>query len=34
VDLEAVVQAAQSLESVHDFSVPLARRAHEVAAHV
>ena len=33
-DLEAVVQAAQSLESVDEFPVPLARRAHEVAAHV
>jgi hypothetical protein len=33
-DLEAVVQSAKSLESVVDFSVPLARRAHEVAAHV
>ena len=33
-DLEAVVQAAQSLESVDEFSVPLARRADEVAAHV
>jgi len=33
-DLEAVVQAAQSLESADEFSVPLARRAHEVAAHV
>ena len=33
-DLEAVVQAAQALESVDEFSAPLARRAHEVAAHV
>ena len=33
-DLEAVVQAAQSLEAVDEVSAPLARRAHEVAAHV
>ena len=33
-DLEAVVQAAQALESVEEFSLPLVRRAHEVAAHV
>ena len=33
-DLEAVVQAAQSLEAVDEFSAPLPRRAHEVAAHV
>ena len=33
-DLEAVVQAAQALESVDEFSAPLVRRAHEVAAHV
>jgi hypothetical protein len=33
-DLKAVVQAAQALESVDEFSLPLARRAHEVAAHV
>lgn len=33
-DLKAVVQAAQALESVDEFSLPLAPRAHEVAAHV
>jgi len=33
-DLEAVVQAAQALESVDEFSAQLVRRAHEVAAHV
>jgi hypothetical protein len=33
-DLEAVVQAAQALESVDEFSAPLVRQAHEVAAHV
>ena len=33
-DLEAVAQAAQALESVDEFSAPLVRRAHEVAAHV
>ena len=33
-DLEAVVQAAQALESADEFSAPLVRRAHEVAAHV
>jgi hypothetical protein len=33
-DLEAVVHAAQALESVDEFSAPLVRRAHEVAAHV
>jgi hypothetical protein len=33
-DLEAVLQAAQALESVDEFSAPLVRRAHEVAAHV
>jgi hypothetical protein len=33
-ELEAVVQAAQALQPAHEFPVPLARRAHEVAAHV
>jgi hypothetical protein len=33
-DLDCVVQAAQWLESVDEFSVSLARRAREVAAHV
>ena len=33
-DLEAVLKAAQALESVDEFSAPLVRRAHEVAAHV
>jgi len=28
------VHAAQALESVDEFSAPLVRRAHEVAAHV
>ncbi len=33
-DLEAVVQAAQWLESVDELAVPLARRAHQLAAHL
>jgi hypothetical protein len=33
-DLEAVLKAAQALESVDEFPAPLVRRAHEVAAHV
>ena len=33
-DLAAVMRAAQSLESVDDFSLPPARRAQEVAVHV
>jgi hypothetical protein len=33
-DLRAVVLAAQALASVNEFSAPLARRAHEVAAQV
>ena len=34
VDPEAVVRAAQSLESVAEFSPPRRQRLHEVVAHV
>ena len=34
LDMKAVVQAAQALECADEFSLPLARRAHEVVVHV